>query len=45
MIIKSNLDINQVKPHLNSSFGVHYAIKEREDMNLRENKGGTREGL
>lgn len=39
MTIKSNLDINQVKPHLNSSFGVHYANKEKENMNLRESKG------
>lgn len=36
MTIKSNLDINQVKPPLNSSFGVHYANKEKEAMDLRE---------
>lgn len=36
MTIISNLDINQVKPPLNSSFGVHYANKEKEAMDLRE---------
>lgn len=40
MTIRSKLDINQVKPHLNSSFSVHYANKEKEDMDLRESKGG-----
>lgn len=42
MTINSNLDINQVKPHLNSSFGVCYANEEKEDMDLRESKGGKR---
>lgn len=44
MTIKSNLDINQVKPHLNSSFGAHYANEEKEDMDMREreSKGGKR---
>lgn len=36
MTIKSNLDINQEKPHLNSSVGVHYANEEKEDMDMRE---------
>lgn len=44
MTIKSNLGINQEKPHLNSSFGVHYAIKGNEDMNLKEGKWSTGEG-
>lgn len=38
MTIKSNLDINQVKPHLNSSFGAHYANEEKEDMDMREQR-------
>lgn len=42
MRINSNLDINQVKPHLNSSFGVCYANEEKRDMDLRERKGRKR---
>lgn len=35
MTIKPNLDINQVKLQLNSSFGVHYVIKNGA-LHLRE---------
>ena len=45
MTIKPNLDINQGKLHLHSSFGVHYVIKKGGALHLREDKevhGGVR---
>lgn len=44
MTIKPNLDINQGKLHLHSSFGVHYVIKRWGPAFERE-QGGTWEEL